>query len=141
MDIQAKEIFGGEIQYFRLDPEYWDKIVREFAETGLRTVTTYVPWECHMVVEPSQEHPDGVYDFTGETNPRLNLMLFLEIVEKYGLNLNFRCGPFCCAELLYGGHPRFIVHDLTETFSLTNEDTPTKGYFGKSYQPSYMHPI
>ncbi|MBQ7922401.1 MAG: beta-galactosidase [Clostridia bacterium] len=141
LDIQAKEIFGGEIQYFRLDPQYWEEIVRAFAETGLRTVTAYVPWECHLVVEPNEEHPDGVYDFTGETDPRLNLMLFLEIIEKYGLNLNFRCGPFCCAELPYGGHPRFVVKDLEETFSLNNEDKFTKGYFGGSYQPSYMHPV
>ena len=83
MIIQAKEIFGAEIQYFRSEPQYWEKIIREFKSTGLRTVTAYVPWELHLVKEPDAQNPKGVYDFTGETNPRLNLMYFIELIEKY----------------------------------------------------------
>lgn len=144
MNIKAKEIFGAEIDYFRLDPEFWDCIVKSLAETGLRMVTTYIPWECHMVKEPDAEHPLGYLDFTGETNPRLNLMYFLEIVEKYGLDMNFRCGPFCCNELDYGGYPKFLVTEMTDIFALNNEDKPTKGYeiaTKGSHQPSYLHPV
>ncbi|MBE6569438.1 MAG: hypothetical protein E7658_04380 [Ruminococcaceae bacterium] len=141
MNIQAKEIFGGEIQYWRVDPKYWENIIRAFAEAGMRTVTSYVPWECHIVGAPDEEHPAGVLDFTGEVDPKLNLMHFLELVEKYDLNLNFRCGPFCCAELLYGGHPKFLVTEIDEINSLNFEDKPTRGYFGSSNQPSYLHPL
>ncbi|MBE6569437.1 MAG: hypothetical protein E7658_04375 [Ruminococcaceae bacterium] len=144
LDIQAKEIFGGEVQYFRTDPEYWELIVKRLAETGLRTLTTYITWETHMVKEPDAEHPIGYLDFTGETNPRLNLMGFLEIVEKYGLNLNFRCGPFCCNELPCGGYPRFLVTEMPEIFVLNNEDKYTNGYRIASkdtFQPSYLHPV
>ena len=28
----------------------------------------------------------------------------IELIEKYGLNMNFRCGPFCCNEMEFGGH-------------------------------------
>lgn len=145
MKIEAKEIFGGEIQYFRVDPQYWERIIREFKATGLRTITSYVPWEAHMVGEPDAEHPAGTFDFTGKTDPRLNLMYFLELIEKYELNFNFRCGPFCCAEMPYGGHPRFIVMDMPEINSLTSEDLPTKGYTialrePVQGQPSYLHP-
>jgi len=145
MDIQAKEIFGAEIQYFHVDPKHWEKIVRAFAESGLRTVNAYVPWEKHIVGPPDEEHPAGVLDFTGETNPRLNLMYFLELIEKYGLNMNFRCGPFCCAELPYGGCPEFLVTEVEEIYALNSENQFTQGYWiakkGGSWQPSYMHPV
>ena len=145
MDIRAKEIFGAEIQYFHVEPKHWERIVRAFAETGLRTVTAYVPWEKHIVAPPDDAHPAGVLDFTGETDPRLNLMYFLRLVEKYGLDLNFRCGPFCCAELPYGGCPEFLVTEVKEIFALNAQDQPTQGYWiakhGGSWQPSYMHPV
>lgn len=144
MKIDSREVFGGEIQYFRTDPRYWEDMVKAFAETGLRTVTTYVQWGSHMVAPPDAEHPAGVLDFTGETNPRLNLIRFLEIVEKYGLNLNFRCGPFCCNEAPYGGYPKFITMDIPEIFVMDNQNRTTQGYWiglPEGSQPSYLHPV
>ena len=143
MKMDSKEVFGGEIQYFRTEPRYWEKIVKAFAEAGLRTVTTYVQWGSHMVAPPDAEHPAGVLDFTGETDPRLNLIRFIEIVEKYGLNLNFRCGPFCCNEAPYGGYPRFIAMDDPDIFVLDCQNRTTKGYWvglPEGSQPSYLHP-
>ena len=143
MKIRAKEIFGAEIQYFRSEPQYWEKIIREFKSTGLRTVTAYVPWELHLVKEPDAQNPAGVYDFTGETNPRLNLMYFIELIEKYGLNMNFRCGPFCCNEMEFGGHPKYIVLDMPQINALDCNDKPSKGYSiarPGQFQPSYLHP-
>lgn len=144
MKPDSKEIFGGEIQYYRLDPEVWETIIKRFAETGLKTVTAYTPWNTHMIKEPSEEYPDGVYDFTGETDPKLNLYRFLELVEKYGLNLNFRCGPFVCAEMNYGGYPRFLCMDTPEIYCYDSEGKPTKGYWiaiHEGAQPSYLHPL
>ena len=93
-----------------------------------------------MVAPPDADHPIGILDFTGETNPRLNLYRFLELVESHGLNLNFRCGPFCCAEMEYGGHPPFIVRDIPEINALDSEGKPTEGYGAGNAQPSYLHP-
>ena len=76
--IDSKEIFGAEIQYFRLEPRYWEPVLLRFKEAGLRTVSTYVQWETHLVGEPDKKHPAGVLDFTGKTDPRLNLMRFLK---------------------------------------------------------------
>ncbi|MEA4824432.1 MAG: beta-galactosidase [Clostridiaceae bacterium] len=143
MKPDAREIFGAEIQYFRIEPQYWELILRRFAETGLRTVTTYVQWGTHMVAPPDAAHPAGVLDFTGETNPKLNLMRFLALVEQYGLNLNFRCGPFCCNEMPYGGYPCFMVMDDPDMFCLDYQNRATKGYWiGKpeGSQLSYLHP-
>ena len=143
MKPDAREIFGGEIQYFRMEPRYWEKTVKALADAGLRTVTSYVQWGTHMVAPPDEAHPAGVLDFTGETDSRLNLLGFLSIVEKYGLNLNFRCGPFCCDEMPYGGYPRFLVMDDPDMFCLDWQNRATQGYWiglPEGSQPSYLHP-
>ena len=48
----SRDIFGAEIQYFRTDPRHWETILRRFADTGLRCVTTYVQWGTHLVGPP-----------------------------------------------------------------------------------------
>ncbi len=68
--MNSQDIFGAEIQYFRLDPQYWEPILRQFKDTGLRCVTAYVPWSVHAVGLPDKRHPAGVLDFEGRTNPR-----------------------------------------------------------------------
>jgi len=143
MKPESREIFGGEIQYFRLEPQYWESIIAGMKETGLRTVTSYVQWGTHMVAPPDADHPAGVLDFTGETDPKLNLMYFIELVEKYGLNLNFRCGPFTCDEMPYGGYPKFLTMDDPSFFAWDYQNRTTQGYWiGKpeGSQPSYLHP-
>ena len=86
MSMNSQEIFGAEIQYFRTDPRYWPTLIQRLKDTGLRCVTTYVQWGTHLVGPPDKKHPAGILDFTGKTNPRLN----------------FRCGPFCCNEMIHG---------------------------------------
>lgn len=139
----SREIFGAEIQYFRLDPRYWEGIIEKFKATGLRCVTTYVQWSTHLVGVPDKKHPAGVLDFTGKTDPRLNLMRFLELIEKHGLNLNFRCGPFCCNEMVHGGYPPWLVLGNPEIMVWDWQNRTTQGYWiGKKEgsQPSYLHP-
>ncbi len=139
----SHEIFGAEIQYFRLDPRYWEKVLQRFADTGLRCVTTYVQWATHLVGPPDKAHPAGVLDFTGKTNPRLNLLRFLELIEKHELNLNFRCGPFCCNEMVHGGYPPWLVLGEPSLMVWDYQNRTTQGYWiGKKEgsQPSYLHP-
>lgn len=140
----SREIFGGEIQYFRMEPQYWEKVIAGLAMSGLRTVTTYVQWGTHMVAPPDDAHPAGVLDFEGRTDPKLNLLYFIELVEKYGLNLNFRAGPFCCNEMPYGGYPRFLTIDDPSIFCLDSQNRATQGYWiglPEGSQPSYLHPV
>jgi beta-galactosidase len=141
--IHSSEIYGAEVQYFRLDPKYWGKILQEFKDAGLRTVTTYVQWSTHLVGLPDAAHPAGVLDFEGRTDPRLNLLYFLELVEKHGLNLNFRCGPFCCNEMVHGGYPEWLVMGDPGIMVWDYQNRTTQGYWiGKKEgsQPSYLHP-
>ncbi|OGV53371.1 MAG: hypothetical protein A2X49_04240 [Lentisphaerae bacterium GWF2_52_8] len=143
MSFDSREIFGAEIQYFRLDPKYWETIVKRFKDAGLRCVTTYVQWGTHLVGAPDKKNPAGILDFEGKTNPRLNLMKFLELIEKHGLNMNFRCGPFCCNEMVHGGYPPWLVMGDPNIMVWDWQNRTTQGYWiGKKEgsQPSYMHP-
>jgi beta-galactosidase len=140
---RSRDIFGAEIQYFRLEPRYWEPIIQRLKDTGLECVTTYVQWGTHLVGAADKRHPAGVLDFTGKTNPRLNLMRFLELVEKHGLNLNFRSGPFCCNEMAYGGYPAALVLGDPEMMVWDWQNRTTQGYWigrKEGSQPSYLHP-
>ena len=139
----SADVFGAEIEYFRLEPCYWEPVLLRFKETGLRCVTTYVPWEYHCVGEPDAANPAGVLDLDGRTDPSLNIRGFLELIEKHGLLLNFRCGPFCCAELPYGGHPRWLVMGDPGMMVWDHQDRTTQGYWvnrKEGAQPCYLHP-
>lgn len=137
------EIFGGEIQYFRLEARYWKPILLKFKEAGLKNVTTYVQWATHLVGPPSAEHPAGVLDFEGKTNPNLNLYHFLDLLQELGLELSFRCGPFCCNEMIHGAYPEWLVMGDPNIMCWDYQNRTTQGYWiGKreGSQPSYLHP-
>lgn len=142
--LTSRDIFGAEIQYFRLDPRYWERMLRVFKDAGLRCVTAYVPWSTHLAGPPDAQHPAGVLDFTGRTDPRRNLLGFLELVEKHGLDLNFRCGPFCCNEMVHGGYPEWLVLGDPGLMVWDCHDRPAPGYWiarKEGAQPSYLHPV
>lgn len=142
--IVSKDIFGAEVQYFRTEPRYWNTILERLKDTGLRCVTTYVQWGTHLVGPPDKKHPAGVLDFEGRTNPRLNLYRFLDLVQKHGLNLNFRCGPFCCNEMIHGAYPTWLVLGDPNLMVWDYQNRTTQGYWiGKKEgsQPSYLHPV
>ena len=143
LSIDSQTIFGSEIQYFRLDPQYWETIIKRFKDTGLRGVTTYVQWGTHIVGGPDKKNPAGKFDFEGKTDPRRNLLKFLELVEKHELLLSFRCGPFCCNEMAYGGYPQWLVCGDPSMMVWDYQNRTTQGYWiGKKEgsQPSYLHP-
>ncbi|NLE42571.1 MAG: hypothetical protein GX615_12175, partial [Lentisphaerae bacterium] len=145
MTIQSsREIFGAEIQYFRTDPRHWETILRRFADAGLRCVTTYVQWGTHLVGPPDAKHPAGILDFEGRTDPRLNLLGFLDLVQKAGLDMNFRCGPFCCNEAVHGGLPPWLVLGDPSLMVWDWQNRTTQGYWigrKEGSQPSYLHPV
>ncbi len=139
----SANIFGAEIQYFRLEPRYWKPILQRFKDAGLKNVTTYVQWATHLVGPPDAEHPAGVLDFEGKTDPRLNLLHFLELVQEMDLELNFRCGPFCCNEMVHGAYPPWLVMGDPDMMVWDYQNRATQGYWiarREGSQPSYLHP-
>src|SRR5437762_13741484 len=80
-------LISGEVHYWRLDPQSWRGILRRVKEMGINTVATYVCWEFHEI-EP------GHFDFHGETDPRRDLVGFLDLLTEEGFWIIFRPGPY-----------------------------------------------
>jgi len=142
--VSSKNVFGAEIQYFRLEPKHWEPVIQQLKETGIRCCTTYVQWGTHLVGEPDADHPAGVLDFTGRTDPRRNLMGFLDLLAKHDMQLNFRCGPFCCNEMEFGGYPKWLVCGEPGMMVWDHQNRTTQGYWiarKEGSQPSYLHPV
>lgn len=141
--MNSGEMFGGEVQYFRLEPRFWKPVISRMVEAGIRSLSTYVPWSIHQVEGPSPAYPAGKLDFEGKTDPRLNVLGFMDMVQEAGLLMSFRCGPFCCNELDFGGHPRFLVCGHRNMMVWNHVDELTPGYWisrREGWQPSYLHP-
>lgn len=139
-----RKTFGAEIQYFRLDPRVWELMIDHLVDTGLERVTTYIQWATHLAGEPDAKNPAGVLDFDGRTDPRRNLRLFLDLVVKRGLRMNFRCGPFCCNEAVHGGYPAWLVLGDPSIMVWDWQNRTTQGYWiarREGSQPSYLHPV
>lgn len=97
-------ILGGSFHYFRTHPKQWRDRLEKMKVAGLNTVTTYVAWNLHEQVR-------GRYEFRG----LFNLAEFIRLVQKIGLHLIVRPGPYICAEWEFGGLPSWLLHDPNMT--------------------------
>lgn len=106
IDGKPSLVFSGEIHYFRLNPEDWEDRLDKLKANGMDTVATYIPWVWH-------ELPNGKIDVTGETHPQRNLVAFIDLCARKGLNVIARPGPFVMAEMKNEGIPyRLYKPDL-----------------------------
>ena len=107
-------IRSGSIHYHRTHPSTWaDRLARLHA-LGLNAVQTYVPWNFHSQAR-------GVYDFTGGAD----LVAFIKAVQKEGLLLNLRAGPYICGEHDFGGLPSYLLNTpgITSAADLRTNNT------------------
>src|SRR5205085_5726388 len=94
----AVPLLSGEVHYWRLDPANWRPVLARAQEMGLHTVATYVCWDfCE--VRP------GEYDFSGATDPRRNLLGFLDLATEMRLWVILRPGPYIYSEWRNNGVP------------------------------------
>ena len=98
IDGAPRMVLAGEVHYFRLAKEDWNNRLQLLQDSGLDTVSTYIPWIWH-------ELPDGTVDLIGRTHPQRDLISFLDLCAKRGLNVIARPGPFVMAELKNEGLP------------------------------------
>jgi beta-galactosidase len=99
---------SGEIHYFRLDPRHWEKHLRALVRAGANTTSTYIPWDWHA---PSERQSD----FTGETHPGRNLVRYIELCAKVGLDLIVKPGPYILAEYELHGLPGWLLDRCAKT--------------------------
>src|SRR5215217_5646239 len=91
-------LLSGEVHYWRLDPANWQSALRRVREMGLQIIATYVCWDFHEL-EP------GRYDFSGKTDPRRNLLGFLDLLTSEGFWIILRPGPYIYSEWRNNGVP------------------------------------
>ena len=91
-------LLSGDVHYWRLDPANWHPVLQRAREMGLRVIATYVCWDFHEI-EP------GRYDFCGETDPRRNLLGFLDLLTTEGFWIILRLGPYIYSEWRNNGVP------------------------------------
>ncbi len=91
-------LLSGEVHYWRLAPQSWADALKKVRQMGIEIVATYVCWDFHEI-EPGQ------YDFTGQTDPRRNLVGFLDLLEEMGFWVIIRPGPYIYSEWQNAGVP------------------------------------
>jgi len=98
---KSRILICGEIHYFRIPVERWQKTFDLAREAGINAIATYVPWHMH-------EETEGDVDWTGRTRPELNLPAFLRLAQDNGFDVFFRPGPFIMAEMKNEGIPYWL---------------------------------
>jgi len=108
-------IISGEIHYFRLDSKLWEKHLRLLKESGANTTSTYIPWDWH-------EYEEGKYDFDGKTIPSRNLIKYIKLCKKVGLDLIVKPGPYILAEYEYQGLPKWLINKISKDAHALDEN-------------------
>jgi beta-galactosidase len=121
---------SGEIHYFRVGRELWDKHLEAARDAGLTTVSTYVPWAWH-------EPEDGVFDFDGASCPERDFKGWLRRCQAHGLTCIVKPGPFILAETRGAGLPDWFLSRHREAVKMRNR----KGEIVPSDGVSLFHPI
>lgn len=107
---QRKILISGSIHYPRSTPDMWEDLITKAKHGGLDVIDTYVFWNGH---EPSP----GKYYFEG----RYDLVRFIKTVQRVGLYVNLRIGPYVCAEWNFGGFPVWLKFVPGISFRTDNE--------------------
>ena len=113
--LNDKKVFltSGEIHYFRIKRELWNKHLDAAKEAGLTTVSTYVPWAFHESVE-------GVFDFDGTSSPEHDLNGWIESCQARGLYCIVKPGPFILAEYRGAGLPDWFMDKYSDEVKMRN---------------------
>ena len=127
--------FSAELHYFRIEKRYWSICFERIKRAGFRIITTAVPWNIH---QDEKKH----FDFAGMTDPRKDLIVFLELAREFGFKVILRPGPWVGGQLPYGGLPKFITSDLkffARDAAGQEQKLPDDYGVDGGYLPSYLH--
>lgn len=116
-------IYSGAFHYFRCPQALWADRFAKIKAAGFNTVETYIPWNYH-----EQQEPAGLDDFTQIKLRECQEWLQMAI-EKFGLNVIVRPGPYICSEWDSGGFPQWLMKYKPAGF---------KGDWLRSADPTYL---
>jgi beta-galactosidase len=94
IDGQPTMLIAGEMHFGRVQPEDWETRIKQAKAMGLNTVSFYLFWN-------QVETKEGKFNFAGMTDVRQ----VLKLCQENGMWAILRPGPYCCAEIEYGGIP------------------------------------
>ena len=154
LDGQAQpQLFGAEVQYFRLRGGYgrniprakvialWNKTLDRVVEAKMNAISFYIPWDFH-------EYAEGKFDFTGTADedgdgnpdyPSRDLVTFLKLVQNHGIKrILIRPGPYINAEwgfLGFGAVPLWFHNKFPESHMHSPDGLRTKpiDYFDPNF--------
>ena len=111
--VAQPQLFGAELQYFRLRGGYgpnipretvialWNKALDRMVEAKMNAISFYIPWDFH-------EYAEGKFDFDGTVDqdgdgradyPSRDLKTFFRLIDEHGIKrIMVRPGPFINAE-------------------------------------------
>ncbi len=135
--LNDKKVFlnSGEIHYFRIKRELWDKHLDAAKEAGLTTISTYVPWAWH-------ESEEGIFDFDGTTCPERDIKGWLQRCQDHGLNCIVKPGPFILAETRGAGIPDWFMDQYRDQVKMRNSKGEIVASDGVSlFNPKYLEKV
>ena len=100
LDSQPFRILSGSFHYFRTHPAQWSDRLIKMQAAGLNTVATYIPWNLHEPVK-------GQYKFDGQWD----IARFIQAINRVGMKMIVRPGPYICGEWEFGGFPYWLLSD------------------------------
>ncbi|KAL5129884.1 Beta-galactosidase 13 [Glycine soja] len=103
-------LFSGSIHYPRSTPEMWADILEKAKHGGIKVVQTYIFWNIH---EPEK----GKFSI----EPQYDYIKFMKLVQKKGMYVTLRVGPFIQAEWNHGGLPYWLREIPDIIFRSNNE--------------------
>ncbi|MDR0507255.1 MAG: beta-galactosidase [Dysgonamonadaceae bacterium] len=89
---------AAELHYPRIPSAYWEHRIKMCKALGMNTVCLYIFWNLH-------EPEEGKFDFSGNSD----VAAFCRLVQKHGMYVILRPGPYVCAEWEMGGLPWWLL--------------------------------
>jgi beta-galactosidase len=127
-------VIASDYQYYRDRREVWEDRLTKLKELGVNVITFYTPWRHHLQINNGQIE----YDFTGVTKDSRDLVTFLQMVERVGLLMVFKPGPFVHSELNVGGLPDLVTPTFNPNISGMRryDDSPVRWCYDNAILPA-----
>ncbi len=104
-------LIAGEMHFGRILPEDFETRVKQAKAMGLNTISFYLFWNL-------SEPQEGVFNFTGMND----VHRMLKICQDSGMWAVLRPGPYCCAEVDYGGIPYWTAKGDNASVKIRSTD-------------------
>lgn len=128
VDRKPKQLWFGEMDYFRIPKESWSRCLDHLKAMGIDGVSIYVAWISH-------ERKPGEIDFTGN----LDLDAFLTLIEEKAMFAWLRPGPYVYAELRFAGIPPWLAVKHPEILACRWKEGKFEP-LDEGMSISYLHP-